>query len=227
MSKWSSGRGYLWRRGCPPIEIASPSSTTGRFKPRCECNIFAQTTTKSVILKIPYLQDPATQDAFVRLINEHRGMLFKVCRLYCFTPQDRQDLFQEIVVQLWRSYPSFRGEARISTWLYRIALNTAISGLRRKRRLITSTAPGELPTELQDIRDSAEKEEQLQLLYQAIGQLNEVEKALTMLYLEDRTYQEMEDILGISQNNLRVKMNRIKEKLRKFTQAVTHGIGKP
>lgn len=161
------------------------------------------------------------------MINEHRGMLFKVCRLYCHTPQDRQDLFQEIVVQLWRSYPSFRGEARISTWLYRIALNTAISGLRRKRRLITGIDPGELPAELQDIQYSAEKEEQLQLLYQAIDRLTEVEKALTMLYLEDRTYQEMEDILGISQNNLRVKMNRIKEKLRKFTQAVTHGIGKP
>ena len=153
-------------------------------------------------------------------------MLYKVCRLYCFTEADRQDLFQEIVIQLWRSWPAFRREAKFSTWLYRIALNTAISGLRRQHRLITPTDPEQLPTELQDIQYSADKEEQLQLLYAAIDRLTEVEKALTMLYLEDRSYQEMEEILGISQNNLRVKMNRIKDKLRKITKAVVHGIGK-
>jgi RNA polymerase sigma-70 factor (ECF subfamily) len=153
-------------------------------------------------------------------------MLYKVCRMYCFTEPDRQDLFQEIVIQLWRSYPGFRGEAKFSTWLYRIALNTAISGLRKQRRLITPTDPELLPTELQDIQYPAEKDEQLQQLYAAIEKLTEVEKALTMLYLEDKTYVEMEEILGISQNNLRVKMNRIKEKLRKITQAVTYGIGK-
>lgn len=172
------------------------------------------------------MQDPAIQEAFIRLVSEHRGMLYKVCRLYCFSASDRQDLFQEIVYQLWRSYPSFRGEARISTWLYRIALNTAISGLRKQRRLITSVDPGRLPTEWHDIQYPAEKEEQLQLLYAAIDKLTEVEKALTMLYLEDKSYQEMEDILGISQNNLRVKMNRIRDKLRKITKADTYGIGK-
>lgn len=155
-------------------------------------------------------------------------MLYKVCRLYCFVESDRQDLFQEILIQLWRSYPSFRGNSRIGTWLYRIALNTAISGLRKQKRMIpvASTDPDRLPSGLQDMQYSAEKEEQLQLLYAAISQLSEVEKALTMLYLEDRSYQEMEDILGISQNNLRVKMNRIKEKLRKITQTVAYGTGK-
>ena len=172
------------------------------------------------------MQDPAIQEAFIRLVSEHRGMLYKVCRLYCFTEADRQDLFQEIVFQLWRSFPSFRGEARISTWLYRIALNTAISGLRKKQSLIRTVDPERLPTELQDIQYSAEKEEQVRLLYTAIEQLSEVERALTMLYLEDRSYQEMEEILGISQNNLRVKMNRIREKLRKITQADVYGIGK-
>jgi RNA polymerase sigma-70 factor, ECF subfamily len=171
------------------------------------------------------LQDLDVQDAFIRLVNEHRGMLYKVCRLYCFTEPDRQDLFQEIVIQLWRSYPSFRGESRISTWLYRIALNTAISGLRKKRRLITTVDPDRLPTGLQDIQYAKEKDEQVHLLYAAIEKLTEVERALTMLYLEDKSYQEMEDILGISQNNLRVKMNRIKDKLRKITKADTYGIG--
>jgi len=161
------------------------------------------------------------------LVNEYRGMLYKVCRMYCFTEHDRQDLFQEIIIQLWRSYPSFRGEAKFSTWLYRIALNTAISGLRKQRRQIVLTDPESLPVELQDIQYSAEKEEQLQQLYAAINRLTEVEKALTMLYLEDKSYQEMEEILGISQNNLRVKMNRIKEKLRKITKEAAYGTGKP
>jgi len=173
------------------------------------------------------LQDPAVQEAFIRLVNEYRGMLYKVCRMYCFTEHDRQDLFQEIIIQLWRSYPSFRGEAKFSTWLYRIALNTAISGLRKQRRQIVLTDPESLPVELQDIQYSAEKEEQLQQLYVAINRLTEVEKALTMLYLEDKSYQEMEEILGISQNNLRVKMNRIKEKLRKITKEAAYGTGKP
>ena len=173
------------------------------------------------------MQDPAVQEAFIRLVNEYRGMLYKVCRMYCFTEHDRQDLFQEIIIQLWRSYPSFRGEAKFSTWLYRIALNTAISGLRKQRRQIVLTDPESLPVELQDIQYSAEKEEQLQQLYVAINRLTEVEKALTMLYLEDKSYQEMEEILGISQNNLRVKMNRIKEKLRKITKEAAYGTGKP
>ncbi len=172
------------------------------------------------------MQDPAIQEAFVRLVSEHRGMLYKVCRLYCRSAADRQDLFQEIVFQLWRSYPGFRGEARISTWLYRIALNTAISGLRKRRGRITPIEPDRLPVELQEFQYPAEKEEQIQQLYAAIEKLTEVEKALTMLYLDERSYNEMEQILGISQNNLRVKMNRIRDKLRKITKADAYGIGK-
>lgn len=152
-------------------------------------------------------------------------MLYKVCRLYCFSEHDRQDLFQEIIVQLWKSWPKFRGEAKFSTWLYRIALNTAISNLRKQKRRPSPLDPDHLPTQLQDIQYTAEKEEQLQQMYAAINQLTEVEKALVMLYLEDRSYDEMEEILGINQNNLRVKMNRIKEKLRKITKEAAYGIG--
>jgi RNA polymerase sigma-70 factor (ECF subfamily) len=173
------------------------------------------------------LQDPAIQEEFIRLVDEHRSMLHKVCRVYCFTEPDRQDLFQEIIIQLWRSYPRFRGEAKFSTWLYRIALNTAISDLRKQRPPITPTDPDRLPLQWQYLPDdSAEREEQLRQLYLAIDRLTELEKALTMLYLEDKSYQEMEEILGIPQNNLRVKMNRVKEKLRKITKAVDYGIGK-
>ena len=173
------------------------------------------------------MQKPAAQEEFVTLVQEHRAMLYKVCRLYCFSEHDRQDLFQEIIIQLWKSYPKFRGESKFSTWLYRIALNTAISDLRKQKRRIPPLDPDHLPTQVQDIQYQQEQEEQLQQLYAAINQLTEVEKALVMLYLEDRSYDEMEEILGINQNNLRVKMNRIKEKLRKITKETTYGIGEP
>ena len=150
-------------------------------------------------------------------------MLHKVCRLYCYDEHDRQDLFQEIIVQLWRSYPAFRGESKFSTWLYRIALNTAISDLRRQKRRTSPLDPDQIPTHFQDIRYGTEEEEQLQQLYAAIERLTEIEKALVMLYLEDKSYDEMEEILGINQNNLRVKMNRVKEKLRKITKEAAYG----
>jgi RNA polymerase sigma-70 factor (ECF subfamily) len=170
------------------------------------------------------LQPPHTQEEFVKLVQEHRAMLYKVCRLYCFSEDDRQDLFQEIVIQLWRSYPRFRGESKFSTWLYRIALNTAISNLRKQRIRPSPLDMNEMPAPLQDMSYPGEEEEQLQQLYAAIDRLSEIEKALVMLYLEDRSYEEMEEILGINQNNLRVKMNRIREKLRKMTKEATYGI---
>lgn len=101
--------------------------------------------------------------------------------------------------------------------MYRIALNTAISGLRRRKNHITSFEPEKLPTNIQEEVYDRQREEQLQQMYEAIRELSEVERALVMLYLEDKSYDEMEDILGINQNNLRVKMNRVKEKLRKLT----------
>jgi RNA polymerase sigma-70 factor (ECF subfamily) len=166
------------------------------------------------------LQTNNQQNEFVQLLNQHQPLIYKVCNLYGQELSDRQDLFQEIVVQLWRAYPSFRGESKFSTWLYRIALNTAISGLRKKKNHIASFEPDNLPTEIQDEAYNKDKEIQLDQLYAAIRQLSEIERALVMLYLEDKSYEEMEEILGINQNNLRVKMNRIKEKLRKLINSV-------
>lgn len=165
------------------------------------------------------------QNEFIRLIQQHKAMLHKVCNVYCQNEFDRQDLFQEIVIQLWKSFPKFRGEAKFSTWLYRIALNTAISDLRRQKRNIILSDPDQLPVDIEDVRSYHQKEERFQQLYMAISQLTEIEKAIIMLYLEDKNYDEMEEILGIAQNNLRVKVNRIKEKLRKLTKAIEHGIG--
>ena len=168
------------------------------------------------------MQKQAAEKQFEKHIREHESLLYKICRIYAYTDVDRQDLFQEIVIQLWKSYSRFKGNARFSTWLYRVAINTAISGLRRKKSFITyeteDSAKG-----ISDESLAAGQEEQLQQLYKAIERLNEVEKAIVMLYMEDRSYNEMEDILGISEGNLRVKMNRIKDKLRKLTKTIDHG----
>lgn len=134
--------------------------------------------------------------------------------MYGNSAEDRQDLFQEMVAQLWKAYPAFRQEAKVSTWIYRIALNTAIAGLRKQqRRVFTIPIDADL-TVGEEIEDMV-KAEKLRMMYKAIAQLTDIEKALVMLYIEEKSYEEMEDILGMTQGNLRVKMNRIKEKLRK------------
>jgi RNA polymerase sigma factor (sigma-70 family) len=155
---------------------------------------------------------------FEKQIREHEQLLYKVCHTYAYTEADREDLFQEIVIQVWKAYPHFKGEAKFSTWLYRVAINTAINGLRKRKNFITSYEPEKLPVDLSDDSRSEKDEEQFQELYKAIGQLNQVEKAIVMLYMEDHSYIEMEEILGIGQGNLRVKMTRIKDKLRQLTR---------
>ena len=163
------------------------------------------------------------EQQFERQIKEHELLLRKVCRIYAFADADRQDLFQDIIIQLWQAYPKFKGEAKFSTWLYRVAINTAITGLRRKKNFVTLYEPANLPTHFSDDNSSQAEEERLQHLYKAIELLNEVEKAIIMLYMEERSYEEMEEILGISQGTLRVKMNRIKDKLRHMTKTIHYG----
>jgi RNA polymerase sigma-70 factor, ECF subfamily len=146
-------------------------------------------------------------------------MIHKVCHVYCNNENDREDLFQEIFIQLWKAWPSFRGESKLSTWLYRISLNTAISGLRRKKNQLLFVEPARMPENIGDDMEGSEKEEKLASLYKAIRQLSDLERAMIMLYLDDKSYEEMEDILGVNQNGLRVKMNRAKEKLKKLTKS--------
>ena len=156
---------------------------------------------------------------FEKHIRENELLIYKVCRMYAYTDADRQDLFQEIVIQLWKAYGNFKGNSRFSTWLYRVAINTAITGLRKKKDFIDSYEPASLPINRGDDTSSQAEEERMQQLYTAIAALNQVEKAIVMLYMEDRSYEEMEEILGMSQGNLRVKMSRIKDKLRQLTKS--------
>jgi RNA polymerase sigma-70 factor (ECF subfamily) len=163
------------------------------------------------------LQKDTAKEFEVR-IKENESLLYKVCRVYTVMKADREDLFQEIVIQLWKAYPNFKGASKFSTWLYRVAINTAITGLRKKKSIEVSYEPSKLPLHIVDENLNREAEEKLKQLYDAVDELNDVDKAIVILYMEDRTYEEMEEILGISQGNLRVKMNRIKEKLRQLTK---------
>lgn len=152
---------------------------------------------------------------FIDLLNKNQRIIYKICNLYMDNAVDKEDLFQEITLQAWKSFGSFRGNAQFSTWLYRIALNTAITFFRKEKRKIpvlnTETLP-ELTDEQNDI------ENRIKAMYQAIGDLSKIDKALVMLYLEDYSYIEIGDILGITPNNVAVKMNRIKLKLKEQTQ---------
>jgi RNA polymerase sigma factor (sigma-70 family) len=163
------------------------------------------------------LQQEETESQFKKLIQENEGLIWKVCNIYAYTRADREDLFQDIVVRIWTALPTFRAESKVSTWIYRVAINTAITGLRKKKDFVVSIEPASLLTDTID-EDTGVEQDQLQELYTAINSLNSIEKAIVMLYLEERSYIEMEEILGIAQGTLRVKMNRIKEKLRQLTE---------
>jgi RNA polymerase sigma-70 factor, ECF subfamily len=151
---------------------------------------------------------------FINLINQHQGLIHKICIMYENDSEVRNDLFQEIVLQLWKSFPSFRGEAKITTWMYRIALNTAISGFRKQTRKVKTEDLKEMHFNISDPDDHSE--ENFQKLQWAIRQLSEIDRAMIMMALEEVPYEEIAETIGISQNNVRVRMNRIREKLRKM-----------
>ena len=154
------------------------------------------------------------ENKFAGELEKNQGIIHKVCRTYTNNDAAHKDLFQEITIQLWKAYPKFRGDSKFSTWMYRVAFNTAISLYRKSKRNIETTQIYDNLKELeyQDYDDS--KDNQLKLLYKAIHSLNDIEKALALLYLEDKSYKEISITLGISEVNARVKMNRTKTKLK-------------
>jgi RNA polymerase sigma factor (sigma-70 family) len=159
------------------------------------------------------------QEELVSLLEEHRKILYKVASSYCRNPTDRQDLVQEIVVQLWRSFDRYDERYKFSTWMYRIALNVAISFYRSEARRSRNTVPAEdFILEIADDRDSAEPDDNLQLLQRFIAQLDEFDRALIILYLDGNSYDTIAEVLGISETNVGTKISRIKQKLRNLAQ---------
>ncbi|MXV15611.1 RNA polymerase sigma factor [Hufsiella ginkgonis] len=154
------------------------------------------------------------ETVFLQLVTANQGIIHKICRLYRNGTTDREDLFQEIVFQLWKAFPAFKGNARVSTWMYRIALNTAIASFRKKKPDITY--PDALPDLHEEPRVNEEQALRQDQLFNAIARLDDSEKALITLYLEELTYHEIAEIMGISENNVGVKLNRVKNKIRKL-----------
>lgn len=156
----------------------------------------------------------SSEQEFLDKIEKHKGIIFKISKMYMSEKDDRDDLFQEITYQIWKAYPNFRGQSEFSTWLYRIALNTAIIFLKsEKKRSFISNEELSVYKVIQDEYDDG-KEEKLALMYKAIRQLNPIDKAFIFYYLEDFSGKDIAEQMGISEGNARVRMNRAKNKLK-------------
>lgn len=155
-----------------------------------------------------------SEKEFLERINDHKGILYKVAKLYMDSTADQEDLYQEMVCQLWKSYHTFQGNSQFSTWMYRVCLNTAITYFKKDSKVTKITFRlGEAEHQLKSEESNWEIEQQLDYLYKAIHELNDIEKALIFLYLEGFSHQEIGGNLGISEGNARVKLNRTKSKL--------------
>lgn len=162
------------------------------------------------------------KEEFVSLIEEHQGIIYKVSRMYCNKDECRQDLFQDILVQLWQSYPTFNKQSKFSTWMYRVALNTAIAQFRKSKKNNEETVP-EFSVNIPEEETYKEKEDRRALVQKAISKLSKAEKAIIILYMDDYTYEEISEIAGITMSNVGVKINRIKTKLQKILNELQNG----
>jgi RNA polymerase sigma factor (sigma-70 family) len=151
---------------------------------------------------------------FLSDFEKNQNIAHKICRMYTTDQEAHNDLFQEITIQLWKNYSKFRGDAKFSTWMYRVALNTAISLYRKSTKSIKTDDFSNVAFRISSTEYDDTEEKQLEALYKAIHQLNDIDKALIFLYLEDKNFHEIAETLGISNVNARVKMNRAKEKLK-------------
>lgn len=154
---------------------------------------------------------PKEDKLFLSVIEQHKGIIYKIANSYCHHTEDRKDLIQEIIFQLWRSFDRYNDQYKYSTWLYRIALNVAISFYRKDSQ---RSSPHELTADIIVITEETADVEQLQLLQRFIHELPELDRAIMLLYLEEKSYREIADILGLTETNIATKINRIKGKLK-------------
>ena len=156
------------------------------------------------------------ENKFLADFEQNQNIVHKICRIYTTNQDAHNDLFQEVAVQLWKNYSKFRGDSKFSTWMYRVALNTAISLYRKSTRSIKTQDIDDFSYRIKSSEYDDTEELQLKALYKAIHQLNDIDKALIFLYLEDKPYKEIAITLGISAVNARVKMSRAKDKLKRI-----------
>ena len=150
---------------------------------------------------------------FVQIIRENEGIIYKVSSIYAQAKEDRLDLYQEIVLQLWKAWKKYRGEAKVSTWMYRVAMNTGITYIRKQKKRAKQV---ELDAQLLNQGENLDPalEERMNLLYRHIEGLGKLDKGLILLYLEDRNYEEIAEITGLSKSNVGTRLSRIKQKLK-------------
>jgi len=148
---------------------------------------------------------------FMEMIRQNEGIIYKVTSFYVDIDHPIGDLYQEVVLNLWKAFPSFRGDSKYSTWIYRIALNTCVSFFRRGRKNIAYV---DIKV---DIPEEVENNEQIQELYKLINRLGKIERALVLLYLDDKSYKEIAEITGLSVTNVATKLSRIKDKLKQMS----------
>lgn len=150
-------------------------------------------------------------DSFIQAINQNLGIAHKVCRLYFMDMDDREDVLQEMLYHLWRSYPNFSGRSKFSTWMYSVCLNTALTYFRKNKKQkheYLSTTHHQIPD-----ASSENKDETINMLFEVIAMLTPVNKAIVLLYLENMSYEEIADITGLSKSNVSVRLVRIKKEL--------------
>lgn len=153
------------------------------------------------------------EEKFVQVIRENEGIIYKVSSIYAQAREDRLDLYQEIVLQLWKAWKKYRGEAKVSTWMYRVAMNTGITYIRKQKKRAKQV---ELNAQLLNQGENFDPalEERMNLLYRHIESLGKLDKGLILLYLEDRNYEEIAEITGLSKSNVGTRLSRIKQKLK-------------
>jgi RNA polymerase sigma factor (sigma-70 family) len=168
------------------------------------------------------MRPPITDDQFSTLIEEHKGIIYKIANSYCRNAEDRKDLIQEIVVHLWKSHDRYDERFKLSTWIYRIALNVAISAYRREKKRSERVSPLE-EIIIEPAAESVEESDpKIATLYRIIDQLDELNRALMILYLDDNSYRDIAGILGLTETNVATKINRLKLKIKEqFTQTNT------
>ncbi|MGB3145703.1 MAG: sigma-70 family RNA polymerase sigma factor [Maribacter sp.] len=155
----------------------------------------------------------ANQAIFTKLIQEHQALLLKVTSIYTDTKQDQEDLFQEVVYQLWKYFDTFRNESKITTWMYRVAMNTAITHLKKDKKRPDSVPVADAILKQTEQKDTV-YEERLRWLYQQLHQLNTLDRGLIFLLLEGKSYQEISKITGLNPSNVATRISRIKSKLK-------------
>jgi RNA polymerase sigma-70 factor (ECF subfamily) len=162
------------------------------------------------------------KDEFLEILSNYQGILHKVNLIYFRNASEREDNFQEIIYQLWKSYPDLRNKDSIGSWIYAVSINTSISRLKKKERIEYRE---ELPESMDpyDIEEATTRENDFRLLLQAISKLNKIDKSIMLLYLEEKSYDEIAEILGISKSNVGVRINRAKELLKKTLNLTEHG----